>query len=247
MALKHKPSFMSSIKTLDIHLHTSLTTFMTAGYYIYTILPHLHHLKHFRLITEVLDDQGSSPVRDKMSPARLAIALQGSIYKTLETLELALGRESSHTDGTALGHLKSFVGLKKLSVQSYVLLGGYNVEGSDSNYNTNKEPMLSEILPANLLHLRIHCGGAKDDHNNCEKRQRWDREDAVAHLTEPVNWGPKKVSSCDETIEPDGRVRANKSRVLKSARRCYCVNGEFGALVRELTRLRDRLDVVGED
>ena len=247
-ALKHKPSFISSIKTLDIHLHTSFTTFLTAGNDIFTLLPHLYHLKHFRLITEGLNDQALSPARDKISPARLAMGLKRSTYKTLETLELALGRDRSHTDGTALGDLKSFVALKKLSVHSYVLLGGYDVKRCDYNPNTNTEPMLSEILPANLLHLRIHCGGADNDNDiDSAKHQRGDRDEAVAHLTEPVNWGPQKWGSCDQTFQAYDVVRAKEVRVLKSARNCFCPNGDFWSQVRELTRVSDRLDVIGED
>ena len=158
--LKHNTNFMSSLKNLDIHLHTSLTYFLTAGDLVYTLLPRLYHLKHFRLITEVLNGETFSPATNKISPARLAMALKGSTYKTLETLELALGCDRTDTDGTQLGDMTSFVALKKLSVQSYVLLGGYLVHGvgMDRNPNTWSKPMLSEMLPASLLHLRIHCG-----------------------------------------------------------------------------------------
>lgn len=187
-ALKHNTNFISSLKKLDIHLHTSLTYFMTAGDHIYTLLPRLYHLRHFRLITEVLNEEAYSPARDKISPARLAIALKGSTYKTLETLELVLGCGRTDTDGTQLGDMKSFVALKKLSVQSFVLLGGYNVKGIDHNPNTWSRPMLSEILPVSLLHLRIHCGAADNDNNNSTREhQRRDRDEAIAHLTEPVN------------------------------------------------------------
>ncbi len=192
IALQHNPSFASSIKALDIHLHTSVT-FMTAGDEIYTLLPHLHHLKHFRLITHVLNYQALSPTRDIISPARLAMALKASTCNTLETLELALGRDCSHTDGTALGDLKAFVALKKLSVHSYVLLGGHDVEWPGGNHNTDTKPMLSEILPANLLHLRIHCGSVGNDQNESAKQQRRNEDEAVAHLTEPANWGPKRA------------------------------------------------------
>ena len=48
MSLRHKPSVISSIKRLDIHLHLHTgVTFVTTGDEIYTLLPHLHHLKHF--------------------------------------------------------------------------------------------------------------------------------------------------------------------------------------------------------
>lgn len=257
MTLQHKSSFQSSIKILHIHLHTGVTS-MTAGEEIYTLLPHLHHLKYFRLITEVLnyqalslagDNEAPSPARDKTSPARLAIALKDSTCKTLEILELALGRDRSHTDGTALGDLNSFIALKKISVQSYVLLGGYGIEGYDRNYSSRTEPMISEILPANLLHLRIHCGGAEAHNgNNCVNHKRRDRDGAVAHLAAPANWGPKEPGSCEGPIRPEEVVRANRLRVLKSVRKCYCPTyGDFWAMIRELVRLFDRLDIVGED
>ena len=238
--LQHKPSFISSIKTLDIHLHTSVT-FMTVRDGIYTLLPHLYHLKRFRLITEIVNDQALS---DLGSPSRLALALKASTCKTLETLELALGRDRFHTDGTALGDLKSFVALKKLSVQSYVLFGGCDVKEFERNPNTKTEPMLSEVLPASLLHLRIHCGGVEDYDDNSTKHQRGDRDEAVAHLTEPVNWGPKKY---DLTFQPYPVVCTKEARVLKSARYCFCPNGDFWGQACELHRLWDRLDVVGED
>ena len=232
--LQHKPSFISSIRTLDIHPNISVT-FMPAGDEIYTLLPHLHHLKHFRLITEIVNH---------VSPSRLALALKASTCKTLETLELALGRDRFHTDGTALGDLKSFVALKKLSVHSYVLLGGCDVKDFERNPNTKTEPMLSEILPASLLHLRIHCGSVEDYDDDSTKHQRGDTDEAVAHLIEPVSWGPKKY---DLTLQPHPVVCTKEARVLKSARYCFCPNGDFWSQTLELNRLWDRLDVVGEE
>ena len=256
-ALKHETNFISSLKKLDIHLHTSLFRFMSAGAHIYELLPRLDYLKHFRLITEVLNEEACSPERDKISPARLVIALKGSTYKTLETLELALGCDRHDTDGTQLGDMKSFVALKKLSVQSYVLLGGYNVKGVDYNPNTWSRPMLSEMLPASLLHLRIHCGAAdmgtpwdaaeSDNYDSTEKHQRRDRDEVVAHLTEPVNWGPIKWGHHDETFQPLEEMDAKVVRVLKSARNCMCPHGDYWREVKEMTRLVDRLDVIGED
>ena len=186
-----------------------------------------------------------------MSPARLAIALKSSTYKTLETLEVALGRERSHTDGTALGDLKSFVALKKLNVHSYVLLGGCNFRGIDHNPNTNKEPMLSEILPASLLHLCIHYGvGEVFDNNemlNFAKHQRKDRDEVISHFAKPVHWGFKEWGRYDEPMQPYERVCANGLRVLKSARWCQCRREMFWDEAREFRRLLERLDVTGED
>ena len=244
--LQHKPSFGSRITTLDIYLHTGATC-ITGGDEIYTLLPHLHHLKHFRLIVEILNDQAFSPARDKVSPARLAIALKDSTCKTLETLELVLGRDCSHTDETALGDLNSFVALKELSAQSYVLLGGYDVDRFDHNHINEIMPMLSEILPANLEHLRIHCGGAKVSNAvNCSNHERRDKDEALAHLTTPVNWGPKERGSCEGSIMPVELEHANKVRVLKNVRKCFCY-GDFWTMMSELVRLSHRLDVVGED
>ena len=245
-ALQHKPSFESRITTLDIYLHTGATC-ITSGDEIYTLLTHLHHLKHFRLITEILNDQALSPARDKISPARLAIALKDSTCKTLETLELALGRDCSHTDETALGDLNSFVALKELSAQSYVLLGGYGVDRFAHNHSNEIKPMLSEILSANLEHLRIHCGGAKVSSDvNSVKHERDDRDGAIAHLTAPVNWGPKELGSCEGSIMPVELEHANKVRVLKNVRKCYCY-GDLWTMISELVRLSHQLDVVGED
>lgn len=246
--LHQDPCLESSIKTLDIYLHTGATC-MTAGNEIYTLLTCLHHLKHFRLIVEILDHPTAPPAREKISPARLAIILKYSTCKTLETLELALGRDSSHTDETALGDLKSFVALKELSVQSYVLLGGYGIDRNDHNYSSETKPMLSEILPANLLHLRIHCGGAKDSNNvKCAHDERWDREEAVAHLTAPVNWGPKYLGLLEKGIIPAELEHGKRFRVLKNVRKCYCpLYGDEETTIRELVRLSERLDVVGED
>ena len=244
--LQHKPSFEKRITTLDIYLHTGATC-ITGGDEIYTLLPHLHHLKHFRLIAEILNDQVFSPARDKISPARLAIALKDSTCKTLETLELALGRDCSHTDETALGDLNSFIALKGLSAQSCVLLGGYDVDRFDQNYINQTMPMLSEMLPANLEHLRIHCGGAKVSNAvSCANHERHDRDEALAHLTAPVNWGPKEIGSRERSIMPVELEHANKFRVLKTVRKCYCY-GDFWTMMNELVRLSHRLDVLGED
>ena len=53
--------------------------------------------------------------------------------------------------------------------------------------------MLSEILTASLLHLRIHCGGTESDNNDSTKHQRGDRDEAVAHLTGACELGTQKV------------------------------------------------------
>ena len=257
--LHQEPCLESNIKTLDIHLHTGATC-MTAGNEIYTLLTCLHHLKHFRLIVEILDHPTAPPAKEKLSPARLAIVLKYSTCQTLETLELALGRDSSHTDETALGDLKSFVALKELSVQSYVLLGGYGVERTDHNYSSEPKPMLSDILPANLLHLRIHCGGAKDPDANCLNNvncannvkcphcDRWDREESVAHLTAPVDWGTKDLGTLEKGITPAELEHGKRFRMLKNVRKCYCLlYGDEDTTIRELVRLADRLNVAGED
>ena len=152
-----------------------------------------------------------------------------------------------NTDETALGDLNSFVALKELSAQSYVLLGGYGVDRFAHNYSNEIKPMLSEILPASLLHLRIHCGGAKvSSEVNSVEHERSDRDDAIAHLTAPVNWGPKELGSCEGSIMPVELEHANKVRVLKNVRKCYCY-GDFWTMVSELVRLSHRLDIVGED
>ena len=234
----------SRIKTLDIQLHTGASC-ITAGDEIYTLLPHLHRLKHFRLIVEIPNHQATPPAREKFSPARLASALKDSTCKTLETLELALGRHCSHTDETALGDLNSFVALKELSVQSYVLLGGYGVERNVRNYRSGTKPMLSKILPANLLHLRIHCGGA-ERRNAYQKGPN--RDEALAHLTAPVYWGPEDLGHCEFSIGPEDLMYANGLRVIKNVRKCFCCYyPEIGTLSIELFRLSQRTDVVGED
>ena len=246
--LLQDPSQGSRIKTLDIQLHTGATC-MTAGDEIFTLLPHLHRLKHFRLIVEILNHQATPPARENFSPTRLASALKESTCKTLETLELALGRDYSHADETALGDLNSFVALKEISVQSYVLLGGYGVERNVRNYSSGTKPMLSEILPANLLHLRIHCGGAEVlKGNECAKQKRRNRDEALAHLTAPMYWGPEDLGQCEAPILPEELSYANGLRVLKNVRMCFCCHfGDFGNSFRELVRLSQRLDVVGED
>lgn len=257
--LLQDPSLGSRIKTLDIQLHTGATC-MTAGDEIFTLLPHLHRLKHFRLIVEILNHQATPPARENFSPARLASALKESICKTLETLELALGRDYSHTDKTALGDLNSFVALQEFSVQSYVLLGGYRVERNVRNYRSGTMPMLSEILPTNLLHLRIHCGGAEvlngngwanQQHLNSNEwadQEHMNRDEALAHFTAPVYWGPENVGHCERGIRTEGLTYAKGLRVLKNVRKCYCCYyPDIGTLFREYFRLSQRLDIVGED
>ena len=246
ITLQQEPCLGSNIKALDIHLHIGATC-MTAGDEIYTLLPYLHHLKHFRLIVEILNHQTPPPVRGKISPARLASALKDSTCKTLETLELVLSRDSFHTDKTALGDLKSFVALKELTVQSYVLLGGYSVKRSSQNYGSQRRPMLSEILPARLEHLRIHCGGAKTaNYVNGVNHGRRDRDEALAHLTKPVNWGPKELGSCEGSTTPAALEYMNGFRVLKNVRKCYCY-GDSRTMISEIIRLSFRTDVIGED
>ena len=50
-------------------------------------------------------------------------SLHASAEATSENLVLCLGYDSRHTDGSAIGDLSDFAALKRLSVQSYALLG----------------------------------------------------------------------------------------------------------------------------
>ena len=62
-----------------------------------------------------------------------------------------------------------------------------------------------------------------------------------------MNWGPIKWGHHDETFQPLEEMDAKVVRVLKSARNCMCPHGDYWREVNEMTRLADRLDVIGED
>ena len=106
--------------------------------------------------------------------------------------------------------------------------------------------MLSEILPANLIYLQVHCcsAGVYMDHHL--KYHRINKAMATAHLTEPMNWDAKRRQPHELRMEPYGEVRKKGVRLLQRLQVCPCPNGESQRKGYEACRLRDRLDVIGK-
>ena len=81
-------------------------------------------------------------------------SLHASAKATSENLVLCLGYDSRHTDGSAIGGLSDFAALKRLSVQSYVLLGA---EDEGLNPGIWAKKVLGRLLLLGLRNLRVHC------------------------------------------------------------------------------------------
>lgn len=107
----------------------------TSDHVLGPLLPYLSSLKSLEILTT-----GFHGVA--YQPSRLAPALQ-SVNGTLESLTLCMGNSIQHLMGCSIGSLHDFPALKKLSIQSQILLGMEEYGGG------NPTPM-DQILPMGL-------------------------------------------------------------------------------------------------
>ena len=162
-----------AIKSLEIHikLDDDLISCSPAGE-VCRIFVNLHSLKALKLTmtAPILEQHQTSLPQDRVPPAQIAGALRGSVIDTIESLVLVLGQHLPHTDDSAFGSLADFTELKRLCIQSYVLLGNTR-SGTGLDGGMQTQSMLSSLLPPSLQHLRVH-SCSQDIHEQAMKNKR---------------------------------------------------------------------------
>lgn len=191
---------------------------------LFRLLPHLTNLTSLHM--SILQEVSSG----KVFPLWLLPAALGSANGTLRRLVLCIeGRDDSHL---TIGSLQRFVSLKHLCIQSSVLLGA---SPSESQIETalfygevldKKREMASQLLPASLESLELHC--CRDGDEFTEEALTW-----------YVDRGHFYASELSVFV---GKTVSVHRRLAKSVVVCRSVFKGSGKRVRDL---RDRLDVVG--
>jgi len=185
------------------------------------LLPHLARLLHLCLF--VAYDCRSFSV----FPAWRVMASLSSAKKTLTSLAISV--EKDHGDAGCIGELTDFIALRHVCIQAHVLLGGPRHQTfflGPGRFN-DEYSRVSELLPASLETLQIHC---------CMDG----REFGQTELVELARKG--LVVSCPlEAI--GGEHQAIRQRVLKSV----VVGGRVKTAYTEVVieDLKLLLDVVG--
>jgi len=157
------------------------------------ILPHLSSLKTLCIINEAVSITG------RFSVAKLSGALQ-TVKGTIEDLTVCLGNSEDTVDGTPIGDLSDFSKLKKLCIQSEILIG-------DDAYGQQSTLPPSQILPLGLERFTLHC---------CAQSTLHDQDvDIVGHY-EKVTYGrsDNKDLPLPTVTWPDSARRINTFSML---------------------------------
>lgn len=193
---------------------------------LFRLLPHLTNLTSLHL--RILKPGSTCSV----FPSWLLPSALGPANGTLRSLVLSIeGRED---DLLAIGSLQNLTALKRLCIQSSVLLGSSPTEYRISQALANGEVLdtkratASDVLPTSLESLELHC---------CQDGNEF-KEDALAWYADRGQF-----CACELSVFVGKAVNVQR-RLLKSVVVCRSLFKGCGKRVRDL---QDRLDVVGTE
>ena len=149
---------------------------------------------------------------------------------TLEALTLFISNQDYCWAAEGIGSLHSFEAMKKLRIQSQVLLG------EDGALPDSSAPtlLLSEILPPNLEDLTIHCCDHDCRHPNEEG-------DVAHHVEAPLDGKPFAT----RTFEPEERLTGTDRRIIESVVVCLLDVRLWRVPLSIPLRLEKSFDIVG--
>ena len=219
------PTFHRECRSLAIYIDERLTY---ANYDVVGVCGFVPFLKSFSLITNPRFDDPKKDVRFKIDA--LGRALQ-PLRHTLESLTLFIRNQDDCWTAAGFGSLHNFTAMKKLRIQSQVLL----CRASDLPGNRASTLLLSQILPPSLEDLTIHC---------CEHGSgRTDGEEDLAHHVEASLDG-KSFST--RTFEPDECLTQIDRRVIESVVVCLLDVPSCGTAIYRSLGLQESFDIVGK-
>ena len=147
---------------------------------------------------------------------------------TLETLTLFIHNQSDCWSRGGIGSLHNFKAMKKLRVQSQVLLG------HDGVLREAPKPLLSQILPPNLEDLTIHCCEYGLEHTD-------EKINVARHVEESLDGKPFST----RTFEPDQRLKGTDRRIIESVIVCWLGVSLGSILTYPPFKLKESFDIIG--
>ncbi len=216
------PSFGKRCRSLAINTNERLSY---SAYDMIGVCAFVPFLRSFSLISSPrLDD----PSKD----TRLAIDAVGRALRplrhTLEALTLFITNQNYCWAAGGIGSLHSFQAMKKLRIQSQVLLGG--------GRRSAPTLLLSEILPPKLEDLTIHCCDHESEHTNEEG-------DIAHHVEAPLD----EKSFSTRSFEPDERLTRTDRRIIDSVVVCLLDVSLSGTPICTSLRLKKCFDIIGRE
>ncbi len=217
------PSFGKRCRSLAINTNERLAY---SAYDMIGVCAFVPFLKSFSLISSPRLDDPSKDTRFAIDAVGRALR---PLRHTLETLTLFITNQNYCWAAESIGSLHSFQAMKKLRIQSQVLLGG-----GGALYN--KTLLLSEILPPKLEDLTIHCCDYESEHTNEEG-------DIAHHVEAPLD----EKSFSTRTFEPDERLTRTDRRIIDSVVVCLLDVSLSGTPIFTSLRLKKCFDIVGRE
>ena len=165
-----------------------------------------------------------------------------SLAGTLETLNLSIGRFGGQFSVRDIHSLQHFKALKRLSIQSHILVCWNDLPIRHPYLGTTTKPppkpLLSKVLPPNLKYLTIHC---------CELISMVERGDIADHVEAPC-----EGEVFDIRVFESSKLWAGKDRrIIDKVVVCIAQDGERGehlhpseGIARRLARLGECFDIV---
>ncbi len=184
-------------------------------------------LTSFSLISSPRHEGISPRPETKIEIDQVGRALQ-PLRHTLETLTLYIHNQSDCWSRGGIGSLHDFKAMKKLRVQSQVLLG------HDGVLRKAPKPLLSQILPPNLEDLTIHCCEYGLEHTD-------KKIDVAHHVEEPLDGKPFST----RTFEPDERLKGTDRRMIESVVVCWLGVSLGSILTHPPFKLKESFDIIG--
>ena len=218
------PTFGRGCRSLAINIDERLTY---SAHDVIGVCGFVPFLRSFSLIS---DPRLINPKEDfRFKIDALGRALQ-PLRHTLETLTLYIRGQDYCWAEEGLGTLHNFTALKKLRIQSQVLLGGE----SALRDNTAPTLLLSQIIPPNLEDLTIHC---------CEPGSRHadEKADVAHHVEAPLDG----TSFSTRNFEPEECLAGTDRRFIESVVVCLLDVRLSGTPVCRSSRLKKSFDIVG--
>ena len=213
------PAFGRECRSLAVNVNARLTY---ANYDVIGVCAFVPFLKSFSLVSNPRFDDPKKDTRFKLDA--LGRALQ-PLRHTLESLTLFIRNQDYCWAAEGLGSLNNFLAMKKLCIQSQVLLC------REIGLPT---PLLSQILPPSLEDLTIHCC----EHDSGRTDERWD----VAHHV-AASLDGKFFST--RNFEPDECLAEMDRRVIESVVVCLLDVPSCGMSVYRSLELKKSFDIVG--
>ena len=218
------PAFGRECNSLAINIDERLTY---ANYDVIGVCGLVPFLKSFTLVSNPRFHDLRIDVRFRIDALGWALH---PLRHTLETLNLFFRNQDYYWAAEGLRNLHDLTALKKLCIQSQVLLG------EQSALRNNRDPtlLLSQILPPNLEDLMIHC---------CE--HDYVRTEGKEYLAHHVDASLDGQSFSTRTFGPDETLMGTDRRVIESVVVCLFDAHISDLPVHRSLRLKKFFDIVG--